>query len=460
GRPSATVAQHKSKYSATPAAAPPVEEVHSTRIILDIEGNQREVIDAKDRVVMRYDYDMLGNRIRQASMEAGERWMLNDVTGKPIRAWTSRQHAFETEYDELRRPVRSFVQGGNPADPAEQTFPQRIMFERIVYGDSTATGLNADDRRKANLAGKVYRHYDGAGVVTSERYDFKGNPLRTRRGFAKDHKSPPDWPQNPPPEQEGFSTDSRFDALNRSTATPAPDKSVYRPTYNEANLLDRVDVNLRGARQNDQPVWTSFVANIDYNAKGQRQLIRYANGAQTTYSYDAKTFRLERLNTTRGAGQNGLAATLFADATVVQDLHYTYDPVGNITRIADEALKTFIQEGQSIAATSSYTYDALYRLAAATGREHIGQTAFQAGPPNGDNYRDHPFVGAAHPNDLNALRTYSESYEYDQVGNFARLRHVAKSGNWTRGYEYKETSLIETGDDPDVPRKQSNRLSR
>src|SRR5262249_28009956 len=120
----------------------------------------------------------------------------------------------------------------------------------------------------------------------------------------------------------------------------------------------------------------------------------------------------------------------------------------------------FIQDGQSIAATSSYTYDALYRLAAATGREHIGQTAFQAGPPNGDNYRDHPFVGAAHPNDLNALRTYSESYEYDPVGNFARLRHVAKSGNWTRGYEYKETSLIETGDDPDVPRKQSNRLSR
>ena len=41
------------------------------------------MIDAKDRIVMRYDYDMLGNRIHQASMEAGERWMLNDVAGKP-----------------------------------------------------------------------------------------------------------------------------------------------------------------------------------------------------------------------------------------------------------------------------------------------------------------------------------------------------------------------------------------
>jgi hypothetical protein len=40
---------------------------------LDIEGNQCKVIDAKDRIVMHYDYDMLGTD--PPSMEAGERWM-------------------------------------------------------------------------------------------------------------------------------------------------------------------------------------------------------------------------------------------------------------------------------------------------------------------------------------------------------------------------------------------------
>ena len=45
-----------------------------TRTVLDIEGNQRAVIDALDRIVMRYDYDVLGGQIRQASMEAGQRW--------------------------------------------------------------------------------------------------------------------------------------------------------------------------------------------------------------------------------------------------------------------------------------------------------------------------------------------------------------------------------------------------
>ena len=56
---------------------------YPTRTLLDVEGNQRAVIDALERVVMRYDYDMLGAHLHQASMEAGERWMLNDVVGKP-----------------------------------------------------------------------------------------------------------------------------------------------------------------------------------------------------------------------------------------------------------------------------------------------------------------------------------------------------------------------------------------
>lgn len=114
------------------------------------------------------------------------------------------------------------------------------------------------------------------------------------------------------------------------------------PTFNEASLLETVDVNLRGASTS-----TSFVTNIDYNAKGQRTLIEYGNGAKTAYTYDAQTFRLSGLKTTRAAGQNGTATQIFTDPTVVQDLAYTYDPVGNIMRIADAALIT-VFNSQSI----------------------------------------------------------------------------------------------------------------
>ena len=47
---------------------------------------------------------------------------------------------------------------------------------------------------------------------------------------------------------------------------------------------------------------------------------------------------------------------------MVQDLRYTYDPVGNITRIEDAALKTIVYNGQWVEPVGSYTYDALYRL--------------------------------------------------------------------------------------------------
>ena len=55
--------------------------------------------DPLGRLVMRCDYDMLDNRLHQASMEAGERWVLNDVAGNPVRIWDSRDHVFRTEHD-------------------------------------------------------------------------------------------------------------------------------------------------------------------------------------------------------------------------------------------------------------------------------------------------------------------------------------------------------------------------
>ena len=133
---------------------------------------------------------------------------------------------------------------------------------------------------------------------------------------------------------------------------------------------------MRGADQNGQPLWTPFITYINYDAKGQRTICRYANGLETTYEYDEKTFRLIHLKTTRKTVETGQSAKIFKHPTTIQDLRYTYDPVGNITRIEDAALKTVFHANQQIDAACEYTYDAMYRLIEATGREHIGQSAF------------------------------------------------------------------------------------
>ena len=84
---------------------------------------------------MCYDYVLLGHRLCQISMEAGARWMLNDVAGKPIRTWDSRGHAFRTEYDALRRPVYTFVRGTDPQHADPRTLNHEVLFIRTDYGE-------------------------------------------------------------------------------------------------------------------------------------------------------------------------------------------------------------------------------------------------------------------------------------------------------------------------------------
>ncbi|HEY5959813.1 MAG TPA: toxin, partial [Polyangiaceae bacterium] len=233
-----------------------VDEYYATRTELDIEGNQRSVSDALGRVVMRYDYDLLSNRIHQSSMEAGERWLLGDATGKPIRMWDSRRFLRRLTYDELRRITGLYVTENG----------QERLAERTIYGEGQG---DANNHRT-----QVYRLYDAAGIVTNVAYDFKGNLKQSRRELLPNYKTATDWLQNPSARDGTFTSSTTYDALNRPLTATSPDGSIYRPTFNEANLLDKADVRLRGAA-----AATAFVSNIDYNAKGQRERIQYGNGA-------------------------------------------------------------------------------------------------------------------------------------------------------------------------------------
>ena len=124
------------------------EEKYATRVHLDIEANEREIIDTQGRLAMRYDYDMLGNKIHQASMEASERWSLHDVTGRRLHDWDSRGHTLRTVYDALRRPAEVFL--GEGAGP-------ELLVERTVYGETQASP------EASNLRAKVHQVCDGAG---------------------------------------------------------------------------------------------------------------------------------------------------------------------------------------------------------------------------------------------------------------------------------------------------------
>ena len=119
--------------------------------------------DALGRAVMRYGYAMLGGQLTHAGMDTGGGGLLPDVTGKPVHSWNSRGFTFRTDYDALRRPVRTYVAGPGITGQALQA--------RTEYGESLA------DAEARNLRTRVARQYDGAGIATNEAYDFKGNLL-------------------------------------------------------------------------------------------------------------------------------------------------------------------------------------------------------------------------------------------------------------------------------------------
>ncbi|MCB9283907.1 MAG: insecticidal toxin complex protein [Lewinellaceae bacterium] len=386
-----------------------IDEYFQTRIELDIEGNARAVIDARGNTVMAYQYDMLGHRVLQNSMDSGIRWMLNNVLGLPVIKWDSRGHVFSFNYDILHRPLEAKVEGGDGGDPLNN------VYEKAIYGETRANA------KQLNLRGQLVEQYDTAGKVEVEAYDIKGAPLKSFRQFAIDYKSISDWVGNLNAnlETEKYATELKYDALGRVIESITPDGSITEPGYNEANLLETVKVTQNGNAR-------LFVKNIDYDEKGQRQSITYGNDVKTRYTYDPQTFRLIHLESLFPAGGG-------AGGGKLQDLYYTYDPVGNISEIEDTSVPTKFFNGQKISGKSNYRYDALYRLIQAEGREHAAQV--NHGPT--DIWQDLPFLKQYSPGDDLVWRNYTQRYQYDAVGNILEMRHVASGGNWTRTYDYK-----------------------
>ncbi|MGC1121820.1 MAG: SpvB/TcaC N-terminal domain-containing protein [Candidatus Methanofastidiosia archaeon] len=400
-----------------------------THVTLDIKGNQIVVTDARGNEAMVNMFDMLNQRIYLNSVDAGERWMVNNVAGNPIRTWDSRGHQIRHGYDEIQRQTYVFVKKETNLE---------FLGERTVYGEAHPNAV------LLNLRKRIHQQYDQAGVITNEKYDFKGNLLCNSRRLAKIYKNTVDWSvladltsvqdianaSAPLLETEAFTSSTEYDALNRPVHLITPDNSKIRPTYNESNLLEKMDIQLRGGFE-----WTSFVTNINYNAKGQRELIRYGNGVYTEYKYDPFTFRLTNLKTIRAGN-------------ILQNLSYTYDPVGNITKIQDEAQQTVFFDNAMVSPDAQYKYDALYRLIQADGREHAGQTSGMQ-----RDHTDFPRMVLHHPNNGQAMRRYTEKYEYDEVGNISLMVHQAIDGNWTRQYQYASNNsrLLSTSlpNDPD-----------
>jgi RHS repeat-associated protein len=160
-------------------------------------------------------------------------------------------------------------------------------------------------------------------------------------------------------------------------------------TYNSLDVPKTISSSLTGKTQTfsfagngEVTGLTGVITNIAYNVFGKITGREYANGATTSYDYDAISSRLTRITTQ-------------ASANTIQDFGYRYDAIGNVSNIVDNYNDV----------SKSYSYDDLHRL-----------------------------VGMSQTDGQN-ITTYA--YSYDSIGNM--LTAVDQSGNQT-SYSYAENN--------------------
>ncbi|KXF77916.1 hypothetical protein ATN84_24890 [Paramesorhizobium deserti] len=350
-------------------------------------------------------YDMAGKPVSVTSSdrgkdEPGTQLMLGDALGNPLYGWDNKGTRLRHTYDTLRRPVGLFVTSAGPEFEAES----------FVYGTDAAF----------NTRGRVVISRDQAGEGLIAAYSLTGEPTEETRRFPAAYGGPIDW--SDPDKVRMLADEWQLGAVYNRRGWPLAiinaDGSVEISVYYCNGWLKAV--SLADSRTATP---CSVMTGRRYSAAGVEAETRLANGVATVRRYDPDTLRLAAITTTRDT-----------DQTVLQDDAITYDPVGNVTRIRHNVDPDDYWNNALTEPLSDYTYDSLYRLRIAKGRQQAGLAAPDA--------LRVPGLGAG--DDPTRLVAYTERYDIDRSGNLIEIRHAADGGagqgSWTRSFAVSPTS--------------------
>ncbi|MGL4596868.1 MAG: RHS repeat domain-containing protein, partial [Bacteroidia bacterium] len=339
------------------------------------------------------------------SVDGGAEFHFTNIFGSLIWSFTARDFNQTIQYDRFQRRTQLRVVGYKD----DGTVGSDSVAEQFTYGESQANGsLN-------NLRGQIYQIKDLSGIVIHSRYDLNGKVVNTSRQFASDYKNTITWATTVPLNTTTFSKSLTYDALGRLLTETNPDGTIIRNTYSQRGLLRTIT-----AKHLTRTSTQTIISSIEYDANNNRTRIVYGNSSQTTYAYEASTLHLTQMRTTRST---------VGVSPIVQDIRYTYDPVGNLTRLADSAIQAVFNNNQIVEPISNYTYDPLYRLVQASGRQHPGVAINSHLNNRNSDFKQSKFIASV--NDSTRLENYTERYNYDEGGNLIKTAHQA-SNAWTR----------------------------
>ncbi|EJM43207.1 RHS repeat-associated core domain protein containing protein [Pseudomonas sp. GM33] len=371
-----------------------VEQPVDTRIT-------RQVFDPAARLVAHWDPRLWGNApapnlatifslseqtLFRDSVDAG--WLLNlpNDAQSVLCRWDSRGTWHQSEFDPLQRPVALGEKLVNE--------PLRVI-ERLTYGTASLESASH------NQCGQLIRHDDGAGSQHVNEFAVHGAILVETRQFLGSLDTP-DWPLDVQLRDSLLEVGEAFVSTRGYTATGDP-QSLTDAKGNQRKFAYSVSGQLQETRL--QPASTEqeprpLVSDIHYNAAGQIVSETAGNGVLTRVLYAADD------------GSPMQLVSAVPGSPPLQDLHYRYDPVGNILHLEDKAQPVVFFKNQRVEPINRYRYDSLYQLVEASGRQVMPATYGPALP-----------AMLPTPLDPNQLTHYTQTFNYDAAGNLLTRRH-------------------------------------
>ena len=375
----------------------------------------RQEFDPAARLVAQWDPRLRGNApapnlatifslsdqtLLSDSVDVGWQLSLPNDAQSILFRWDSRGTWHQSEFDRLQRPVA--IHEGLAGEPPR-------VIERFTYG------MASHEWAAHNQCGRQVRHDDGAGSQHLNEYAVHGEIRVETRQFLGSLDTP-DWPLDIQLREALLEVGEVFVSTRRYTAAGDPQSltdakgNQRKFTYSVAGQLKETRLQLAGTGQEPR----LLVGNIHYNAAGQIDSETAGNGVLTRVLYAADDGRpMQRVSAVPGSPP-------------LQDLHYRYDPVGNILHLEDKAQPVVFFKNQRVEPINRYRYDSLYQLVEASGRQVMPATYGPALP-----------ALLPTPLDPNQLTHYTQTFNYDFAGNLL-TRH--QSGAPTFSMKTSRTS--------------------
>ncbi|MFM9607719.1 polymorphic toxin-type HINT domain-containing protein [Streptomyces niveiscabiei] len=373
----------------------------TTKSAYELDGKQK-TLTGPDNTAWTYTYDLFGRPAKVSDPDKGTSTVEFDVLDRPTKATDSTNTSILTGYDELSRITGTWK---NTRTDANQL--TGYTYDTLLKGSPTSS-----TRYVGGKTGSAY-------TQTVTAYDTLGRATNTQLQLP----STDPFVTAKQPATLAFESHYSLDGTLQQTKEPAlgglPSENI---DYGYDDLGNPKSIG--GA--------TGYLLDTSYSATSQPQQLTLGTGGSgskgvyVTNIYEEGTNRLTRSNVT--------------DQThpyMLQDLNYTYDQTGNVTKISDPTLLG----GSSTADTQCFAYDGYQRLT-------------EAWTPTSQNCTDNRNAA-----NLSGPAPYWSSYTYNTAGQRTSETVHKSTSDAKTTYCYTKTaqphtlSGTTTGTDCAVPQK-------